>query len=170
MIAKDLGKPLAVGRTAELFAWQSNQVIKLFFDWFDLEDIKFAQHMANTVHSCGLPVPASGNILQVNGHNGLIYERVNGLNMWEALKKQPGRVFEFARWTARLHVEMHSNMLQLDIPSQRKRLERKLQERNFYRTLKNRCYSQPWLPCPTGVVSAMVVFILEIFCLAPIVR
>jgi Ser/Thr protein kinase RdoA (MazF antagonist) len=126
MITKDLGKPLAVGRTAELFAWQTSQVIKLFFDWFDLEDIRFEQHMANAVHSCGLPVPASGDILQINGRNGLIYERVDGLNMWEAPEKKPWRVFEFAHRTAQLHAEMHSIMLHPDIPSQRKRLERKL--------------------------------------------
>ncbi len=28
-----LGKPIALGRTAEVYAWQDNQVLKLYFDW-----------------------------------------------------------------------------------------------------------------------------------------
>jgi Ser/Thr protein kinase RdoA (MazF antagonist) len=127
MISMNLGKPLAVGRTAELYAWEGGYVLKLFFDWFELEDIHFEQKMARAIHSSGLPVPAAGEILQVNGHNGLVYERFDGVNMWEVLEKQPWRVFNFARRTAKLHVEMHSNTLRPDIPSQRRRLEKKLQ-------------------------------------------
>jgi uncharacterized protein (TIGR02172 family) len=126
MISMDLGKQLAVGRTAELYPWEGGCVLKLYYDWFELEGIRFEQKMARAVHSSGLPVPAVGEILQVNGHNGLIYERFDGPNMWELLEKQPWRVFEFARQTAKLHAGMHSNTLQPDFPSQRRRLERKL--------------------------------------------
>ncbi len=122
----NLGQPLALGRTAELYAWENGQVLKLFYNWFDLENIRFEQRMAQAVHASGLPVPAGGAILQVNGRNGLVYERVEGVSMWDALAKQPWRVFDFAHWTARLHVEMHANATRPDIPSQRRRLENKL--------------------------------------------
>ena len=126
MITATLGKPLAIGRTAKLYNWEGSQVLKLFFDWFDLENIQFEQLMARSVHSCGLPVPAVGDLLQVNGHNGLIYERVDGQNLWEVLEKQPLRIFALARQTAHLHAEMHANKLRPDIPSQRLRIENKL--------------------------------------------
>lgn len=29
---ENLGSPIAVGRTAEVYDWKSNQVLKLFFD------------------------------------------------------------------------------------------------------------------------------------------
>jgi hypothetical protein len=70
MITVNLGKPLAVGRTAELYAWEGSLVIKLFFDWFNMENIQFEQRMAQSVHASGLPVPAAGEIIQVNGRNG----------------------------------------------------------------------------------------------------
>jgi Ser/Thr protein kinase RdoA (MazF antagonist) len=57
MITTNLGKPLAVGRTAELFAWEDGRVLKLFHNWFDLEHIRFEQQMAQAVHASGLPVP-----------------------------------------------------------------------------------------------------------------
>ena len=76
MITADLGRPLAIGCTAELYAWEGGQVLRLFFDWFGLYNIQFEQHMAQAVHAAGLAVPAAGEILQINGHNGLIYERL----------------------------------------------------------------------------------------------
>jgi hypothetical protein len=63
-------------------------VLKLFFDWFDLKNIQFEQHMAQIIQAAGLPVPAAGEILQINGRYGLLYERMPGQNMWEVLEKQ----------------------------------------------------------------------------------
>jgi len=111
MITLDLGKPLAIGRTAEIYAWEGNQVLKLYFNWFEPDNIQFEQHMAQAIHASGLPVPAASSILQVNGRNGLLYERVDGQNMWEVFKKRPWQVFSKARLTAQLHAEMHANML-----------------------------------------------------------
>jgi Ser/Thr protein kinase RdoA (MazF antagonist) len=126
MIIKDLGKPLAVGRTAELFPWQGGWVLKLFHNWFELENILFEQRMAQAVHASGLPVPMAGEVIQVNGRNGLLYERVDGQNIWDVLQRQPWRLFALARQTAQLHAEMHANILQPGIPPQRHRLENRL--------------------------------------------
>jgi uncharacterized protein (TIGR02172 family) len=122
----DMGKPVALGRTAELYAWPEDRVLKLYFDWFDLENIQFEQRMAQSVHTAGLPVPAVGDIVQVNGRNGLIYERVDGQEMWSAFQKRPWQLATLARQTAQLHAEMHANTLRPDLPSQRRRLENKL--------------------------------------------
>ena len=92
----DLGKPIARGRTADVYMWQEGQVLKLFHGWFTLEDIQYEQQIAGAIHSAGLPVPAVGDILQINGSNGLVYERVGGQPMWEILGKQPWRLFSFA--------------------------------------------------------------------------
>jgi aminoglycoside phosphotransferase (APT) family kinase protein len=123
---KDLGKPIALGRTAEIYAWENGQILKLFFDWFELGDIEFEQRMNRAVHASGLPVPAPGEILQVNGRNGLVYERVDGIAMWDVLQKHPLQLFRFARQVADLHAEMHDNTTRPDIPLQRRRLEWKL--------------------------------------------
>jgi hypothetical protein len=54
-----------------------------------MKNIQFEQRMAQSIHASGLPVPAAGEIIQVNGRNGLIYERMDRQNMWEVLEKQP---------------------------------------------------------------------------------
>jgi uncharacterized protein (TIGR02172 family) len=123
---RELSQPIALGRTAEIYAWGNGQVLKLFFDWFELSDIEFEQRTNRAVNASGLPVPAPGEIVRVNGRNGLIYERVDGTNMWETLAKQPWGLLEFARQMADLHAEMHTNATRLDLPLQRRRLERKI--------------------------------------------
>jgi hypothetical protein len=37
---EELGQPIARGRTAEIYAWHSGQVLKLFYDWLSLENIE----------------------------------------------------------------------------------------------------------------------------------
>lgn len=80
----DLGQPIAFGRTAEIYAWQEGQVLKLFHSGFALEDIEQEARIAGAMHASGLPVPSVGEIVRVNGRNGLVYQRVEGESMWES--------------------------------------------------------------------------------------
>jgi uncharacterized protein (TIGR02172 family) len=125
-MSTELGKPLAFGRTAEIYTWKGDWVLKLFYDWFDLDDIRYEQRVTQTVHAAGMPVPAPGDILKVNGRNGLTYERVNGQNMWEILKIKPWMFSSLARLTAQLHARMHTIPVLSELPLQRGRLENKL--------------------------------------------
>jgi uncharacterized protein (TIGR02172 family) len=125
---KELGKPLALGRTAELYAWEDGRVLKLYFDWFEPDSIRFEQRMARAVHAAGLPVPAAFDLVEVNGRQGLVYERVDGTEMWSELEKRPARLIALARRTAELHAEMHANPTRPEFPSQRHRLEGKIRD------------------------------------------
>lgn len=118
----DLGKPIAVGRTAEIYAWQDNQVLKLFYDWFDLDSIKYEAHVSRVVHAAGLSVPAVGEVLRVNDHNALVYQRVDGVMMWDMLKRKPWKGNHYACRLAELQAQMHTSTIQVDIPGQRQRL------------------------------------------------
>ena len=122
----DLSQPIAYGRTAEIYPWQEGQILKLFHDWFELENIEHEARIAQAIHASGLPVPAVGDILRVNGRNGLVYQRMDGDTIWEALPRRPWRIIHYARRMAELHVEMHTITLQADLPSQRQRLVGKI--------------------------------------------
>ena len=122
----DLGKPIAYGRTAEIYAWQEGQVLKLFYDWYGLESIEYEARIAQVVHASGLPVPAVGDIIRVNDRNGLVFQRVDGIPMFDGLKRKPWQLKHYARRMAELHVEMHTNPIQVDIPRQRQRLANKI--------------------------------------------
>jgi len=120
------GRPLARGRTADVFAWEEGYILKCFHEWFDLEDIQYEAKIARAVLASGLLVPIVGEILQVGGCHGLVYERVNGPDMVEILLRQPWRVFHFARRLAALHAQMHARACGPDFPSQHQRLESKI--------------------------------------------
>ena len=123
----DLGKPIAYGRTAEIYAWQEGQILKLFYDWFGLDAIEYERRIAQAVYASGLPVPAVGDILRVNDRNGLVYQRVNGNPMFEILKRKPWQGNHYARRMAALHGKLHTSTIQADIPDQRSRLVQKIQ-------------------------------------------
>jgi aminoglycoside phosphotransferase (APT) family kinase protein len=122
----EVGLLIASGRTADVFAWGEGQVLKLYHNWFGLEDIRFEQRTARAIQASGLPVPAVGEIIQVNGRNGLIYQRVGGIPMWEVLARQPWRMIDFARRSAELHATLHLTIAPTDLPDQHRRLQRKI--------------------------------------------
>jgi len=123
---RDLRHLIASGRTAEIYAWQEGQVLKLFYDWFKLENIEYEAQIAQAVHTSGLPVPAVGEIIRVNDRNGLVYQRVNGHSMWGMLLRKPWNGLRYARRMAELHAEMHASTMQVHIPSQRQKLRNKI--------------------------------------------
>jgi uncharacterized protein (TIGR02172 family) len=121
------GRPVATGFTAEIYAWQDGQVLKLFKQGVSRETVEYEAHLARAVHAAGLPVPAVGEIFEMDGRYGLEYERVGGPSMLEVLLRRPWRYRKLARKLAELQAEMH----QLNVPglpSQRERLERKIRK------------------------------------------
>jgi uncharacterized protein (TIGR02172 family) len=126
MSSPHLGQRLARGRTADVYEWEEDRVLKLFHDWFDRENIEYEARLARAVRASGLPVPAVGDILQVDGHTGLIYERLHGPSMTELLQRKPWKIFECAERFAQLQAQLHTAQLQMELPSQRQRLESKI--------------------------------------------
>ena len=86
---ESLGNLIALGRTAEVYAWKEVYVLKLFHEWFPLNDVEYEARIANVVLRAGLPVPAVGEIIEISGRYGLIYERVKGISMMETLTSKP---------------------------------------------------------------------------------
>jgi uncharacterized protein (TIGR02172 family) len=124
---RDLGSPIAYGRTAEIYAWQEGTILKLYHDWFDLKYIEYEAQLAQAAYSSGLPVPSVGKILRVNDRNGLLYQRVNGNSIEKVLQGQPWKGFYYARRMAETHAKMHGDSVQVEFPSQRQKLAYKIQ-------------------------------------------
>lgn len=119
-----LDQPLARGRTADVYAWDDGQVLKLFHNWFSREDVEYEQRIGRAVHASGVSAPAViGETIQFEGRNGLIYERIPGQSMLEVALHQPWKVFTFAKRFAILHTQMHARVFTTDIPAQRSKLD-----------------------------------------------
>lgn len=125
-----LGQPIAHGRTADIYTWEDGYVLKLFHNWFDLASINYEARIARAVQASELPVPRVGDIIQVNGRNGLIYESVEGRSMFETILHKPWWLFYYARRFAVLQVQMHTKVLNIDLPPQRAKLENKIRHAN----------------------------------------
>jgi len=123
---EELAEPIAYGRTAEIYAWQDDKVLKLFYDWYELKDIKYEWQISKAIQATGLPVPFVGELIRKRDRYGLVYERIQGVSMLEKLLNKPWNVFYFAQQMAGLHVEMHASAIQADIPKQRKKLKNKI--------------------------------------------
>jgi Ser/Thr protein kinase RdoA (MazF antagonist) len=123
----DLGTPIAYGRTAEIYAWGEEQVLKLCYDWVSLGAVQFEQRICRAVHASGVSAPAVGEIVQLNGRHGLVFQRVAGISMFEALAKRPWNGLRYARCMADLQAAMHNATTSADLPRQHPRLRDKIQ-------------------------------------------
>jgi uncharacterized protein (TIGR02172 family) len=121
-----LDQPIARGRTADVYNWDAGHILKLFQDWFPLEDAEYELRIARAVHASGVKSPAVGDLIQVQGRNGLIYERVAGESMLAIFRRKPWLLFQYARTFAELHAQMHAKVLEADVPALHERLRRRI--------------------------------------------
>jgi Ser/Thr protein kinase RdoA (MazF antagonist) len=122
-----LGKPVALGRTAEMYAWKEGQILKLFRDWWPAARVEYEAHIARMVSAAGLPVPAVGEVVEIDGRLGLTFERVDGPSLLETFRTKPWTLFVSARLLAELHADMHACSVP-ELPSQRQRLANTLKQ------------------------------------------
>lgn len=123
---KSLGKPIAVGRTAEVYAWEEGRVLKLYYDWCPPEWIEREARTAQVVAQAGIPAPAAGEIVEIDGRRGILYERVDGASMMDSVSQNLSRMRAFAAMLANLHLEMHRAAAP-GLPSQREGLQHAIQ-------------------------------------------
>lgn len=116
---------LAEGRTAEVFVWGDDRVLKLDRpEWNGLAP--FECEVLETLHAAGLPVARPYGTVQVDDRSGLVLERVRGEPVSAELVAATGdRVGTLARRFAALHWDV--NRTRVDgLPDLTTRLAREL--------------------------------------------
>lgn len=103
----ELTAPLAEGRTAQVYAWRPGTVLKLYRSWCPDHWVDHEARVARAVSAAGIPTPIPGEVIEVDGRRGLIYERVEGRSMLVEMGAHPWRVFSYARLLAELHEQIH---------------------------------------------------------------
>jgi aminoglycoside phosphotransferase (APT) family kinase protein len=117
----NLTTPLAQGRTAEIYRWDDGHVLKFFREWCPPDWVDYEARIARAVYEAGVPSPAPGEIVEVDGRRGLVYERLDGISMLRDLNARPWMVLKHARALAELQVEIHQKV-STGLPSYKDRL------------------------------------------------
>ncbi|HLO16178.1 MAG TPA: aminoglycoside phosphotransferase family protein [Anaerolineales bacterium] len=99
--------PIAHGRTAEIFLWDDGHILKLYRDWCPPDWVEDEAHIARAIYKAGVPSPAAGEIIEVNGRRGLIYERLERISMLQDMNARPWTLLKHARSLAELHVKIN---------------------------------------------------------------
>ena len=113
--------PVAQGRTAEIYLWDDQHILKLYRDWCPTDWVEYEARIARAVHAAGVPSPAAGEIVTVNGRRGLIYERIQGISMLQDMNAHPWTILKYARSLARLQVQINKQSI-TGLPSYKKGL------------------------------------------------
>ena len=120
------GPLIGTGRTAEIFAWSDDKILKLFMDGFPLSWIEREERLSRIVYEAGLPVPAVEGVIEVNGRSGIVFERITGRSMPDLIVNEmasnPEGVLPCAEILAELHASIHSLEIP-DLPSMRGMIE-----------------------------------------------
>lgn len=114
--------PLAEGRTAEIYAWNDHQILKLYRDWCPSDWVEYESRIARAVYDAGVPSPATGDIVDMQGRRGLLYERLEGISMLQDLNGRPWTFLKHARALAELHVKINELSIE-GLPSYKDGLE-----------------------------------------------
>jgi uncharacterized protein (TIGR02172 family) len=121
------GKLIGQGRTAEIYAWEDTQALKLYYADWSASWVEQEAQVSRAVATTGLPVPATGNVLEVDGRFGILFERVLGPSMLQQFSARPWTVAQSLRVFTDLHLSMHTRTV-TGLPSQREQLARSISE------------------------------------------
>jgi uncharacterized protein (TIGR02172 family) len=120
------GPLIGTGRTAEIYAWGDDRILKLFMDWCPHSWIEREERLSRIVYEAGVPVPAVEGIIEVDGRSGIIFERITGRSMpdliMDEMASSPDGVPRYGEILAELHTSIHSLQIP-DLPSLRDMIE-----------------------------------------------
>jgi uncharacterized protein (TIGR02172 family) len=117
------GPLIGTGRSAEVFAWGDDRVLKLFMDWVSQSLIEREEQLSRIIYESGLPAPAIEGMIDVEGRTGIIFERIEGRSMLEEMGAKPNEAPRYAEILAELHTNIHSHKIP-DLPSLRDKIAR----------------------------------------------
>jgi uncharacterized protein (TIGR02172 family) len=119
--------PIARGRTAEIYAWESGKVLKVYQPGFSQAEAAYEANIATKVQESGIACPRFYEMTEFQGRPALVYERIDGATMAELALKGPWRVPQLARRMAKLHRQMHAPLINADLPLQRERFTHRIE-------------------------------------------
>ncbi|TKH43854.1 aminoglycoside phosphotransferase [Paenibacillus terrae] len=121
------GDMIGKGMSAEVYEWGDQQVLKLYYDNYQPEWVRFEAEISAAVKEAGVPAPSVYEMLEEGGRHGLLYERIPGVSMLAMIQSSPYRILRYAREMAWLHWSIH-RCSTTKLPRQKDRLEQAIND------------------------------------------
>lgn len=124
MRIKDLGRP--IGRKPNVYAWGDSQLVYVYDSAYSYELIYAIQQAGKALYGAGMPVPAVGELVEIEGQTCQVYERNQGRTFADELLTVSGPeeecVGRLALHFAEAHAKIHlAGDLGVDLPKQKER-------------------------------------------------
>jgi thiamine kinase-like enzyme len=105
-VTKDL-KKIGAGRTATIFRYGRDQVIKLFKSNFSQHAINEEFEIGRSLNLSGLSIPTTYEIVEVDHSKGILLDFIEGRSMLQNLASKPWLVLRYAKNMAHAHFKIH---------------------------------------------------------------
>ncbi len=121
------GALIGHGRTADVYAWGEDRVLKLYQAHMPGHLVEQEYNFTRAALAAGIPAPATEQLIEVDGQFGIIFERLEGPSMLKALAIKPWRIVEMASLLGELHARVHACPALPELPAQRQQIENGIQ-------------------------------------------
>lgn len=126
MAGGQLGVMIGRGVRSTVYAWGEAEAVKLLEPGTPSEWLVEEARLYGAAVRAGAPAPEVRSLVDVDGHPGLVSERIFGPSMWRALVEEPWRARELGSLLAHVQLDVAACPASYELPRQRDRLVAKI--------------------------------------------
>jgi aminoglycoside phosphotransferase (APT) family kinase protein len=89
---RTLGGLVARGNTSDVWRWSAGTVVKVLRPGIPGHWATLEADITTRVHEAGLPAPATKGMVVVDGRQGIVFEHIEGISMWDRMKAFPNEL------------------------------------------------------------------------------
>ena len=98
-----IGPLVAAGRTSDVYELDSGSVVTVFRPYVPVHWAAEEARFTSAVRDVGAPAPAVRGLLEIEGRDAIVFERVRGPSMWEMMVESQRDAEGLARELAAVH-------------------------------------------------------------------
>jgi aminoglycoside phosphotransferase (APT) family kinase protein len=121
-----LGDVVARGTRSTIHAYGKGAVIKVPHPSTPTDWILAEADYSEAVYAVGAPVPRLLGVERIDGRPASVWERINGVSMWQQIVERPELSGELGRALADIQLDLFELVPPVTLPSQRDRLVSKI--------------------------------------------
>jgi uncharacterized protein (TIGR02172 family) len=110
------------GFTSDVYALDDDKILKLFNRRFSAEAARYEANICSALNALNLHAPRYYELVEIEDRIGLVYQRIYGISLTDAMAGNIARIPRLARMMAREHNDIHSTRNVRNIPAQNQRL------------------------------------------------